>query len=204
MITLDSIAIKHGTDKSSLHHNYCVVYEKHFESLRDKHIVLLELGTGGYHYEGRGGESMRMWDEYFWRGRIHSVDIYPKTGIKVPARCAIHQCSQTDSERLGMIINDCGQPDIIVDDASHINPLTIESFEILWPRLKPGGIYVVEDTETSYWDAVASDGTDLKGGYHEGTVMNYFKRLTDTVNNKPERRIASIHFYKGLIIIYKL
>lgn len=201
-MTLDQLAIKHGTDKSSAHHNYCVVYEKYFEGLRNKSLLLFEAGIGGYTYANRGGESLRMWCEYFQQGRIISIDLYDKTQIYVPKNGEIHKCSQDDAQGLIRVLNG-RQPDIIIDDASHINTLTVRTFDILFSQLKPGGIYVVEDTETSYWAAIATDGTDFKGGTHEGTVMNYFKRKCDEINLIENTDIASIHFYKGLIIITK-
>lgn len=201
-MTLDQLAIKNGTDKSSHHHNYCVVYEKYFEHLRNTNILLFEVGVGGYKYANRGGESLRMWSAYFPQGRIVSIDLYDKTGIHVPNNCEVHKCSQDDGKGLMNVLN--GRTcDIIIDDGSHINPLTITTFEILFSQLKPGGIYVVEDTETSYWSAVATDGTDFKGGTHEGTVMNYFKRKCDEINLIETSDIAAVHFYKGLIIVLK-
>ena len=55
-------------------------------------------------------------------------------------------------------------------------PVTINTFEKLFPRIKPGGVYVVEDVCTSYWEQY--DGGYLK----QDSSMEYFKRLTDDVN----------------------
>lgn len=35
--------------------------------------------------------------------------------------------------------------DIVIDDASHLFGPTLASFELLFPRLRPGGLYVIED-----------------------------------------------------------
>lgn len=43
--------------------------------------------------------------------------------------------------------------DIIIDDASHIGELTRIAFWHLFDNhLKPGGLYVIEDRGTGYWD----------------------------------------------------
>ncbi|HDM77296.1 MAG TPA: hypothetical protein ENG51_12645 [Deltaproteobacteria bacterium] len=43
--------------------------------------------------------------------------------------------------------------DIIIDDASHIGELTKIAFWHLFDNhLKPGGLYVIEDWGTGYWD----------------------------------------------------
>ena len=39
-----------------------------------------------------------------------------------------------------------GRPvDLVIDDASHRYPETVASFEVLFPRLRTGGLYVIED-----------------------------------------------------------
>jgi len=55
--------------------------------------------------------------------------------------------SQTDEEALSRIVHDelHGQLDVVVDDASHRYDLTRRSFEILFPLLQPGGLYIIED-----------------------------------------------------------
>jgi hypothetical protein len=40
--------------------------------------------------------------------------------------------------------------DLIVDDGSHLTSHQIKSLELLRPKLKPGGIYILEDIHTSF------------------------------------------------------
>jgi predicted O-methyltransferase YrrM len=40
--------------------------------------------------------------------------------------------------------------DLVIDDASHILAPTRATFEALFPRLRPGGVYVIEDWETQH------------------------------------------------------
>jgi 8-demethyl-8-alpha-L-rhamnosyltetracenomycin-C 2'-O-methyltransferase len=209
--TLDQLAILHGTDKSSKHHNYCVIYEKFFEPLRDKDILLFEAGSGGYHYPGRGFEGARTWRQYFSLATIVSTDIHPKTNI--PDGVLFEQGSQDDLEFWQRLVDTYGQPNVFIDDASHINPLTIDTFRIMFPMLKSGGTYVVEDLESSFW-GVASDGTDFKGcsdhtNLHTYTTMNFLRRLINDVNAKhiksltEKYEINSIHFYENIAFIQK-
>ena len=41
--------------------------------------------------------------------------------------------------------------DLVVDDASHLLRETRESFNLLFPRLRPGGTYVIEDWGWEHW-----------------------------------------------------
>lgn len=55
---------------------------------------------------------------------------------------------QADREHLTRILDDEFGPaelDVVIDDASHLLVPTIASFEVLFPRLRPGGLYVIED-----------------------------------------------------------
>jgi predicted O-methyltransferase YrrM len=46
--------------------------------------------------------------------------------------------------------------DLVVDDASHLQLPTAASFDVLFPRLRPGGVYVLEDWSTGHtWERVA-------------------------------------------------
>ncbi len=206
-MSLNQIALRHGTDKASNVHGYTSVYEKYFEPMRNMPITLLELGIGGYHYPDRGGESLKTWADYFHQAQICGIDIYDKSMFN-GGRVKTFVCSQVDESGLNQVIQKIGAPDIIIDDASHINPLTIRAFQILWFFLKQGGVYVIEDVHTSYWEAIASDGTDFGGGTHPNTVMNFFKSLADSLHAehsgvKDHYGIKSIHFYEKMIWIFK-
>jgi demethylmacrocin O-methyltransferase len=151
-----------------------------------------------------------MWKRYFPFGRISSIDIYDKTFFQ-ERRIKIFQGSQTDPVFLKNVINQIGSPDIIIDDGSHINSHVIETFMFLFPLLKEGGIYVIEDTETSYWPDYGGDSENLN---NPNTSMNYFKKLVDGLNHKEfllqnyepsyyDLNIISIQFYHNLIFIFK-
>ena len=85
----------------------------------------------------------------------------------------------------------------------------ITSFEILWKYLNHNGIYVVEDTQTSYWSKF--------GGYDKPNQMratSYFQNLTDGLNYKEflekdykpsdiQKYLDYIHFYHNIIFIGK-
>jgi demethylmacrocin O-methyltransferase len=207
--SLEKLGRKYGTDKVSTHF-YGPHYAHHFSKFRFQKINLLEIGVGGYAKTDQGGASLRMWKSYFPYGRIFSIDIYDKSLIQ-EERIKIFKGSQVDKKFLDIVTNETGELDIIIDDGSHINEHVITSFKLLFPKLKDGGIYVIEDTQTSYWERFGGDSENLQ---NPKTSMNFFKQLTDCLNHKEfiipgyepsyyDEKIVSMHFYHNLVFIYK-
>ena len=58
-----------------------------------------------------------------------------------------YNTSQDDKDRLYTILEKDldGKLDLVVDDASHLYELTKASFVYLFPKLNPGGLYIIED-----------------------------------------------------------
>ena len=74
---------------------------------------------------------------------------------EVGKRIRLHfKTSQTDEAKIRNIIRNefDGTPlDLIIDDASHAYALTKRTFEIAFPHLRPGGLYVIEDWGWPHW-----------------------------------------------------
>jgi len=206
---LTKLATIHKTDKSR-YHFYTPHYQRHFSPYKYKKINLLEIGVGGYEDPLAGGESLRMWKSFFPFAKIFSLDIFDKTFLQ-EKRIKIFTGSQVDEDFLLKVENQAGPFDLIIDDGSHLNEHVIKSFEILFPKLKNGGIYVVEDTQTSYWEDYGGSSEERN---KEGTIYHFFKSLIDSLNSEEfiienykktyyDKHIVSMHFYHNLIFIYK-
>jgi hypothetical protein len=50
-----------------------------------------------------------------------------------------------ESLRRNVDVDFDGPLDVVVDDASHMHAPSLASFEPLFPRLLPGGIYLIEE-----------------------------------------------------------
>ena len=204
---LDLLAALYGTDKFG-EHEYTPVYASLMRAARGKPVRLLEVGVGGF-ADALGGESLRMWASYFRRGRVFGIDLYDKTSLSA-GRVQVFQCSQVDAPKLTELAKAHGPFDFIIDDGSHVNAHQIETFGILWPHLKDGGVYVVEDVQTSYWPSYGGGPLGTPG--YERSGMRWFKELADSVN-MPEflqpapggldATIASIAFHHNLIVLTK-
>lgn len=204
---MTSLAKIYQTDKWG-YHFYTPVYEQWFKSLRYKPIRLLEIGVGGYAKSQMGGNSLRMWKRYFPQGQITGIDIYDKSALQ-ENRLKILKGDQTDPIFLKELTNTEGPFDIIIDDGSHVQSHIITSFETLFPLMNRGGIYVIEDTQTSYWPKFEGSTAEMRS---VPSAMNYFIKRVHTVNRQewlqdeqhpelPEEGIGSISFYHNLIFI---
>ena len=210
---LRRLALFFGTDKEGAHF-YSQHYQHHFAPVRHKALRILEIGVGGLDDVRAGGDSLRMWKAYFRRSQIFSIDIHDKSFHDEP-RIRTFIGSQTDEEFLIRLNRDHGPFDIIIDDGSHFVEHVTTSFKILFPLLAPDGIYVVEDTQTSYWPearGLAFGGSTDRSAPH--TSMNFLKALVDGLNHEefldPEyvptyfdRHIVAMHFYHNLVFVYK-
>lgn len=206
----DLIALaKHfGTDKWGAH-RYAQHYQRHFAPLRDRPLTLLEIGIGGYSRSGQGGASLRMWKHYFPRGAIYGLDIHDKSFVEEP-RIRTFRGDQSDPDLLAKIVAEIGPPDIVIDDGSHQVKHVLATFEILFPMLAPDGIYVVEDTQTSYWPEYG--GAESPDDPH--TSMARLKALVDGLNYEEfvaedhsasytDLHVTGAHYYHNLVVIEK-
>jgi hypothetical protein len=203
-VTLNDLALKYGTDKSSADHNYCPLYEQHLP-IRGAVFSLLELGV--WH-----GASLRMWREYFPNATIVGVDNRDRH-IKIDG-VSIHIMGQDDHEDIEFCLAPYDGFDVIIDDASHISSKTIGSFQNLWNHLKPNGIYVIEDLQTSYdvehYGENEAHANPNVPAHYSHTAMEWCKRLADEVNHSlfPAKHrlgweVASVQFFPNICFITK-
>jgi len=127
--------------------HYIDLYNKYFDTLTDKELAILELGI----FEGH---SLEYFSRIFPNARLFGVDINKCERVYSSDRVTMYQGSQNDKALYQRIMaeNDIKTFDIIIDDCSHIGTLTLESFNILYPFLSLGGLYVIEDWGTGYWE----------------------------------------------------
>lgn len=206
--SLSEIARAHGTDKEG-DHFYGRWYERFLSPLREMPVCLLEIGVGGYEDPTAGGESLRMWKEYFPAGTVVGIDVYEKR-LPQEDRIRLVQGSQDDPGFLHDVGRRHGPFDVIVDDGSHLSSHVITSFVHLFEHLTPHGIYVIEDLQTSYWPAF--QGVDeIDEPY---SSMGFLKALVDGLNHEEwdvigytptrfDREIESITFVHNMAFIQR-
>lgn len=203
---LDTLAIKHNTDKSSLFHNYTKIYDLIFSDYKNDPINFMEIGV-------LNGASIKMWSEYFPNAKIIGVDVDLNCKRFETANISVEIGNQTDLTFLDTLLGKYKTIDIILDDGGHTWKQQKTTFIHLFPHLNNGGYYVIEDLSTSY----------LKGSVwdtNESTTVEFLKNIIDDVNlngksivgtkeiagknlNFYEKAIEYCIFYKGTCIIKK-
>jgi hypothetical protein len=182
--------------------HYFDIYHRHFERFRGRRVVVLEFGVN------QGG-SLQMWRDYFGRkASIYGVDIDPRCARLGGRRTKVFIGDQEDREFLSRIAAEIGPIDVLIEDGGHTMGQQIATFEVLYPRLTPDGVFLVEDVHTSYWP-------NYGGGYRKpDTFMEYAKGLTDQLNawhsqdedfvvDEFTKTTRSMHFYDSIVVFEK-
>ncbi len=170
-----SIAILHCNKSGKISdkwESYLGYYDSVFGPLRHNSISMLEIGV-------QNGGSLETWSKYFASGKSFiGCDINPQCGLL-----------KYDDPRISIVVGDANvasslrairaispELDIIIDDGSHKSDDILMSFINYFPMVKPGGLYVIEDTHTLYNDAFGG------GILNEFSAYSFFKKLIDVIN----------------------
>lgn len=182
-------------------HHYFEIYERHLGHLRGESFKMLEIGVF------RGG-SLELWRTYFGeQAAITGIDIDPNCAQFDGVAGNVRIGSQADTEFLAKVVEEMGGIDVVIDDGSHDNLHISKSFDVLFPLLSEGGIYIVEDLHCSYWPV-------FSGGYaYPWSFINRAKRLVDDMHHWYHRKgqrdrvardqLRAVHFYDSVIVFEK-
>jgi cephalosporin hydroxylase len=183
--------------------SYFDVYHRHLHGYRNKQIKFLEIGM-------QNGGSTQMWRNYFGsNATIIGVDIDEK-------------CRELEKEGFEVWIGDQenltfweqfkikhSSLDVVLDDGGHTMKQQINTFISLFPILNEGGIFICEDTHSSYFPDLGG-GLKQEGTFHEYVkgLMDemhawYFQKISTLPSNYFANNLYAIHVYESLIIFEK-
>jgi len=138
--SLSDISEFYHTDKESSHKYISNYYEDLFNPIRDSVKRFCEIGTDG--------ESLKMWRDFFINAEIVGCDINPININEKRISCVkLDQSKEEDLEKFASTQEDF---DIILDDASHKMHDQQITFAKLFRKLKPGGLFIIENLQTSH------------------------------------------------------
>ena len=89
---------------------------------------------------------------------------------------------QADRDRIGSILDEelgSALIDLVIDDASHLYDQTVSSFETVFPRLREGGMFVIED-----WNfiQITSDAIEHAVVSASGTEREHLERQLEAAH----------------------
>lgn len=180
------------SDKIS-HHGYGRFYTRFLEPLRPLEFGMVEIGISR--------DSIYLWQAYFPKAHIYGLDISLSQSVE-GNRLSLIKCDQTNIKHIKynhkiLFIN---------DDGSHVPEHQWASFGYLFNNiLEPGGVYIIEDIETSYWKRGSIYGYTITG---QNSIVEKFKQLIDSINSEFSNQklmpsISTITFGQNCIIIQK-
>lgn len=158
---------------------YFDVYERYCSRYRGKESYLLEIGVF------KGG-SLDMWQAFLGKNaHIYGVDIDSSAQVLEEEGYTIYIGDQGDIAFLKTLQEQMPQLDIIIDDGGHYPHQQIRSLIALFPKLRNGGVYIVEDVHTSYYP-------QYYGGYGVYyTFQNFAFQLAHLIN------LINMHYSDG-------
>lgn len=170
MNTLKEIYLKRSEKDIDKWQHYFEAYDKHLSRFLGGPINMLEIGVF------RGG-SLKMWQEYFGKGgTIYGMDIVEEAMIHNDENIRIIVGDQADKDFLRKFLDTIPELDIVIDDGGHTATQQINAFEMIYPKIDKDGVYIVEDTHTSYMKEFQDLGIDV-------TFMEYTKNLIDQLHD---------------------
>jgi hypothetical protein len=160
------IAKEKGTDKVTTHH-YETTYQEYLGnySLPDAlPFVMVEIGFA------KGG-SAKTWHEFLPKAKLHEFDVHcdeqwnvmdtSPAGIKGEHRdlgyCTLHCGDGTSATFLQESLKNDEAPFIVIDDGGHGPSEMKNTFEHMWPKLRAGGLFFIEDLAESYAPGLRMD-----------------------------------------------
>jgi hypothetical protein len=181
--------------------HYFPIYERHLATFRGSSARLLEIGV----YRGGG---LEMLSHYLGpSARIVGIDI-DDAARSVAGRHVVEIGDQEDPVFLAGVVERHGPFDIVIDDGGHSMRQQIRSVETLFPLLAEGGVYLVEDSHTSYWpsyldpdDLAATfvgwvkDRLDDLHAYHHSTELDLAEPW--------QTNLVGVHAYDSVVVLDK-
>ncbi len=195
-----------GTDKEQEGgHHYGATYGKLLRRFRYRPIKFLEIGIGEIGIggnAGRGGVSLLAWQAFFPFAKIVGCDIVPQLELAT-WRTRIYATDQSSAIDLARLTAEQGPFDVVVDDGSHLSAHQIFTFGKLFDAVTEGGLYIVEDVQTSFWPGKVYktmetiwDGRHIDDPEFSHTCVGYFLELAKYLNYQEfadERSINAEH-----------
>lgn len=200
MNILKELGTKHKTDKATGHNYMDDIYHPLFRDKKDKNINILEIGGGSF------GGSVKTWKDFFINGKVFLIDPFFIKGESDDGHP--YSVSREDVENYGVVAIEANQLsreqlqkskelcpegfDYIIDDGAHMNDAIQISLATLFPLLKSGGCYIVEDLHTARRRTPTSVNSWIDNSGHVFCDPKFYHKdevhLLDVLNSYEENK----------------
>lgn len=173
--TFAELANSCGTDKASVH-GYHRFYPFVLAQLsHPEPFTIVEIGFGD-------GASIPLWKRLFPQAFLICLD---RDVSEQGDGYVVIQADQEQPEQLHAALQSSPSPvRLVIDDGSHHPRHQLSSFSLIFEEvLEPGGFYIIEDIETSYWLAGDLYGNQIRAGlFSRWSVIEALKLAVDYTN----------------------
>lgn len=170
-----AIANAHGTDKCRTHgyHRYYPLFLASLDPYSE--FTIVEVGYGS-------GNSIHIWKELFPKSYYVCID--KDVCEKGEGYTVLKADQESPSDIEATIESIPGPVRLILDDGSHHPRHQLSTFSIFFMKLlEPGGLYFIEDIETSYWLAGQLYGNTMRFGlFSRWSAIEALKLAVDYTN----------------------
>jgi len=166
-------------------------YESAYDDLftnRNEVKLLFEIGV--YH-----GGSLRGWRDYFPNARVVGLDVNPVCRF-TEERISVEIGDATQKVFVDSLLAKYGEPDVVIDDGSHMSRDIKLTFELLYERTKK--FYVIEDLGTQYQEF--QNGSFLNDGVSATKVI--YQKIDELLYSKVSS-IRTIKICHSICMIQK-
>ena len=194
-------------DKTLIHrfdHGYETYLGHPFIRQNSDKLSIFEIGLGCNQHMGVGA-SAKLWGEFLPNARLAMLEFDEKCAKEWPLQeenkklvpkggLVVYPGDQSSPKTWKRVLEEEDKKtsqgkaattmmyDLIIDDGGHTMEQQIATFMQLWPRVKPGGVYVIEDMNTSWKTRYQGTKRMLA---NSKTTNNLIKVLMDRVHSVP-------------------
>lgn len=183
---------------STKHDSYFKVYDQSVAKIRSntsKVPTIVEIGI-------LHGGSLFMWRDLFGpEARIIGVDLNPEAFKWKEHGFEIYIGNQSSPEFWRDFYKEVGSIDLLIDDGGHTNRQQIVTAINALDNMNPGGIVIIEDTDTSFSKEFGNPSRYSFLNFSKNYVDSLYESNEDPARNeKLESNLESITFFDSMVV----
>jgi hypothetical protein len=201
----DWLGLEPVTDKVTTH-GYELLYAQFLLPLYDsvqaagERFKMLEIGMGCDMQRGKPGASAMLWSRLLPKADRWQAELDGRCARALGDRLPVNVLVGDQQDRnvvQGWVMTSGGHLHAVIDDGGHTNAQIKTSFDMLWPALRPGGVYIIEDLHASRHTPIGVDAFTVNDMLHAWSEQLLSHRETlppaNTMANRRAQYLARHH-----------